>query len=436
MISLPFPNRLDAAEQLAGVLGEYRAARPVILAIPRGAVPMGRVIADRLEGELDVVLVRKLTAPGNPEFAIGAIDENGASFVDIAAAARSGASESYLQREAARQLKTIQARRRLYGAGREPIPLSGRVVIVVDDGLATGATMQAALRFARAAHPGRLVCALPVAAAENLPEIREMADEVIVLATPIPFGAVGLYYADFFPVHDDEVMTALAGIGLARTRTVSSEPLEIRVGAVHLAGDLAWPPSPRAVVIFAHGTGSSRRSPRNRRVAQALNERGIATLLFDLLTPQEDAAPSVRFNVSLLALRLDAAVRTVRRDPRAQALPTILFGASTGAAAALRVAAQNPDTIAGVISRGGRPDLAGTTALAQVRAPTLLIVGAADREVLELNRAAARVMTSEAQVQEIPGATHLFQEPGALEEVAKRAADWVDGMLKDARTPA
>ncbi len=205
--------------------------------------------------------------------------------------------------------------------------------------------------------------------------------------------------------------------------------VEIRAGrndVVH--GELTVPADARGLVVFAHGSGSSRHSPRNRRVADALGGRGrLATLLFDLLTESEEAVDQrtaeLRFNIDLLARRLGLVVDSVADDPMTAQLPIGLFGASTGAAAALVAAARQPQRIAALVSRGGRPDLAGP-ALAAVQAPTLLIVGGRDRAVLDLNQRAARQLRCLHEVVVVPDATHLFEEPGALDEVARLAGDW------------
>lgn len=198
--------------------------------------------------------------------------------------------------------------------------------------------------------------------------------------------------------------------------------IEIPAGEVSLPGDLTVPAAASGVVIFAHGSGSSRRSPRNRQVADELNRAGLATLLFDLLFPQEELDRSNVFDISLLAGRLETATARVRESPVGR-LPVGYFGASTGAAAALVAAGKLGDEIGAVVSRGGRPDLAGP-ALAEVTAPTLLIVGERDSDVLELNRQAQRALLCPNQLVIVPQATHLFEEPGALEAVSRLATDW------------
>jgi pimeloyl-ACP methyl ester carboxylesterase len=201
-----------------------------------------------------------------------------------------------------------------------------------------------------------------------------------------------------------------------------------------LDADVEVPDGAVGVVLFAHGSGSSRHSPRNRAVAEELNRRGLATVLMDLLTADEDSPVDerARFDVGLLAERLAGAVDRVGDDPATQDLPVGLFGASTGGAAAMIAAAARPQTVRAVVSRGGRPDLAGAV-LAQVIAPTLLVVGEYDALVADLNHRALALLGARAELRVVPGATHLFEEPGTLEEVAVAAADWFTGTLP--RTP-
>jgi dienelactone hydrolase len=204
------------------------------------------------------------------------------------------------------------------------------------------------------------------------------------------------------------------------------EPVvRIPSGKVALEGVLELPDQATGIVIFSHGSGSGRHSPRNQFVAKELRQAGLGTLLLDLLTPEEDQDYEVRFDIDLLTERLGDAVRFVRQHPPTRALPIGLFGASTGAASALRVAAQQPGEIGAVVSRGGRPDLTGARLLAAVRAPTLLIVGGRDHGVIEMNEAARDALVhASRELAIVPGATHLFEERGTLEQVAKLAAQW------------
>jgi dienelactone hydrolase len=208
--------------------------------------------------------------------------------------------------------------------------------------------------------------------------------------------------------------------------------VSVAVGSVLLDGDLSLPEGARGIVLFAHGSGSSRLSPRNRRVAQLLNQAKLATLLVDLLTSKEEAVDlrtaQLRFDIGLLAERLVGVTDWLARAPETLHLAIGYFGASTGAGAALAAAAERPEAVGAVVSRGGRPDLAGS-ALPRVRAPTLLIVGGNDLQVIALNQAALAQLRCEKQLVIVPGATHLFEEPGALDQVALLARDWFEQHL-------
>lgn len=212
---------------------------------------------------------------------------------------------------------------------------------------------------------------------------------------------------------------------LERRRT--ADAVQIPVGARTLAGDLAVPAGVRGLVIFAHGSGSNRISPRNRHIADVLDRGDLATLLVDLLTPEEEDTDlrtgRLRFDMTLLAARLVAFCGWAQRMPELRGLPVGLFGASTGAGAALLAAAQQPRSVRAVVARGGRPDLAGS-AIRRVMAPTLLIVGERDEQVLDVNRRAVERMLSDVRLEVVPGATHFFGEAGALDQVAQLAADW------------
>lgn len=206
--------------------------------------------------------------------------------------------------------------------------------------------------------------------------------------------------------------------------TLHRDLVRIPADTVHMEGMLDMPADARGIVLFAHGSGSGRLSPRNNYVAGELRDAGLGTLLLDLLTPQEDQVVQTRFDIALLTQRLHAAADWLRRSDAAGALPLGLFGASTGAAAALRLAAEMGTAIGAIVSRGGRPDLAGRAALDKVASPTLLIVGGLDDVVIDLNTAACAMLHCENQLAIVPGATHLFEETGTLEQAAALALDW------------
>ncbi|MFI8386130.1 phosphoribosyltransferase family protein [Streptomyces sp. NPDC085540] len=417
-----FTHRAEAGERLAEALRYLKAEHPVVLGLPRGGVPVAYRVARALGAPLDVIVVRKLGVPYHRELGFGAIGEGGVRVLseDIVRGSRLGPQDiEAVERAEAAELARQATR---FRGDRPRVPLEGRTVIVVDDGIATGATAVAACEVVRAQGAARVVLAVPVAPPDAVARLGSAADEVVCLATPHAFRAVGEWYQDFSQTPDEEVVFLLAR---AAADPVTRPPVrvvevEVEAGGLVLAGDLALPEGVRAVVVFAHGSGSSRHSPRNRSVAADLNRAGLATLLLDLLTPDEEADRANVFDIETLAGRLAAATAWLRRR---ELLPTGWFGASTGAAAALWAAGEPGAEIGAVVSRGGRPDLAGAR-LAAVRAPTLLIVGGRDSTVLDLNRRAQRELRCENRLEIVPGATHLFEEPGALDEVAGLARDW------------
>ncbi|HSJ46041.1 MAG TPA: phosphoribosyltransferase family protein [Euzebyales bacterium] len=432
-----FDDRRDAGRQLAAALARRDYEHPVVIALPRGGVPVAAEVAARLDAPLDVLIVRKLGWPQHPELGIGAIAQGGLEVRNDPLIASLGITEEELARVTATEQAEVDRRARRYRGDRPAAPVEGRTAIVVDDGLATGFTARAALDIVRARHPAKVVLAVPVAPSETVDAMRDRADEVVCLRTPTHFMAIGRWYADFTQVGDDEVAALLARHGSGHAAAESSgtprrhQTRDVRIPAdgTRLPGTLSVPPDPIGMVVFAHGSGSSRQSPRNTAVARTLNAAGLATLLFDLLDANEAADRNNVFDIGLLANRLDTATRWLESQPEAAGLPVGYFGASTGAAAALVAAAWRP-AVAAVVSRGGRPDLART--LGQVEAPTLLIVGGRDEPVLDLNTSALTQLGHGSRLEVVPGATHLFSEPGALERVAELAKDWFTTHLSPA----
>jgi len=430
---MPFAHRRDAGRRLAARLASMALPDLVVLALPRGGVPVAYEVADALHAPLDVIIVRKLGVPFQPELAMGAIGEGEVRILNDRVVEMVGVSRDEIASVEARERAELARRASRFRGGRDRVDLTGRTALLVDDGIATGATARVACRVARHQGAARVIFAAPVAPPSAIEEVGEDADEVVVLETPAAFYAIGQFYDDFTQTDDDEVVELLArahvGAPLPATADLDDDPpvrddeVEIAADTVELAGHLTIPEDARLIVAFAHGSGSSRHSPRNRHVAAILNRSGIGTLLFDLLTTREELDRANVFDVELLAGRLGAATRWLRTQGEARDVPIGYFGASTGAAAALWAAAEPGAEIAAVVSRGGRPDLASSR-LALVASPTLLIVGGDDTVVLQLNREAHAQMLCEARVAVVPGATHLFEEPGTLDEAARLACEW------------
>jgi putative phosphoribosyl transferase len=431
-----YDDRRHAGRVLASQLGGYAGRADVtVLALPRGGVPVALEVARALAAPLDVLAVRKLGVPQQPELAMGALASGGVVFIDDGLVSRLGISRSEVAATAAAAARALSRAERAYRGRRPPLAITGRTVILVDDGLATGATMRAAVAAARRRGAAQVVVAVPVAPPETCAELGRLADDVVCPATPPLFLSVGQWYADFSPTTDEEVAELLqaaapprAGAGEEAEMTSDEREVAITVAeGLTLDGTLTVPAGAAGVVLFAHGSGSSRHSPRNRFVAAALHEAGLGTLLFDLLTTTEEEAEALtghlRFDIELLTERLVGATGWLAGEPSVGSLPLGYFGASTGAAAALAAAARQPERVGAVVSRGGRPDLAPRD-LPDVRAPTLLIVGGADTPVIDMNQTALRLLTCEKRLTIVPGATHLFEEPGALERVAELAAEW------------
>ncbi|GLY68513.1 phosphoribosyltransferase [Amycolatopsis taiwanensis] len=422
---MPFTDRREAGRRLAQRLAAYRGGDVVVLALPRGGVPVAFEVARVLRAPLDVLVVRKLGLPYQPELALGAIGEGGVRVLnrEVVQMARLTGEEIAAVEDTERI--ELQRRAERFRAGRPRVPLRGRTALIVDDGVATGSTARAACLLARAQGAARVVFAVPVGAPDALIALGEDADKVVWLEAPSWFHAVGQWYRDFQQTSDQEVTELLHRATPAETP--AAEPrdsdVEVMVGSLRLAGHLTVPEGAVGFVVFAHGSGSSRHSPRNREVAAALNQARLGTLLFDLLTAPEELDRARVFDVELLAYRLTEVTRWVSEQPGTAGLPVGYFGASTGAAAALWAAADPRVDARAVVCRGGRPDLARDR-LPLVHAPTLLIVGGRDATVLELNRQAQEAIAGECELAVVPGATHLFAEPGTLDEVSARARDW------------
>lgn len=442
-----FRDRKDAGQRLARELERYSGRSDVIvLGIPRGGVPVAAEIAEALHLPLDIFLSRKLGVPGHEELAFGAIAAGDGRFLDQNIVHAMGISPDQIEAITVATKKKLEERAQLYRAGKPPCNVAGKVIILADDGIATGASIYAAAQALRQMNPQKIIIAAPVAPASTVNWLSGVVDEIRVLHTPRDFYAVGQFYREFSQVSDEAVISLLRGAeqtmrgGAAKTDSEDcsdqandfsaiEQEVQIRAANVMLDGTLNIPADARGIVLFAHGSGSSRHSPRNRYVAGILQSRGLATLLFDLLTHEEEVidrkTAELRFNIPLLGKRLIEVTRWISQNPNTRNLTIGYFGASTGAAAALIAAARLPGIVAAVVSRGGRPDLAGEE-LGNVGAPTLLIVGGLDQQVIQLNRQALeKLKCGSKQLLLVSGATHLFEEPGTLEQVSTSAAEWL-----------
>lgn len=425
-----YTDRIDAGRQLARRLEFLRGQHVVVLGLPRGGVPVAFEVARALHAPLDVLLVRKLGVPSHSELAFGAIGEGGVRVINDDVVREACITEREMAEVETAQRAELHRRAERFRGDHAPIALDGRIAVIVDDGVATGATAQAACQVARAHGASRVILAVPIGATDIVQRFAGYADEVVCLETPVPYFAVGQGYRNFTQTCDDEVVALLrrarAEIGVGTDAGDSpprDEEVRVDAGPVSVAGWLTVPEHPCGVVVFAHGSGSGRHSPRNRYVAEVLNRAGLGTLLLDLLTPEEERNRANVFDIGLLARRLVDVTGWLSGQPDTASLPVGFFGASTGAGAALVAAAHPGVKVTAVVSRGGRPDLAGD-ALRDVHTPTLLIVGGRDEVVLELNRQAQAAIPAVCELAVVPGATHLFEEPGTLDRAATLARDW------------
>ncbi|MEU1473919.1 phosphoribosyltransferase family protein [Streptomyces sp. NPDC005760] len=430
-----FENRTDAGRRLARRLEHLRGADVVVLGLAPGGVPVAYEVARHLGAPLDILVVDPPGVPSRPELDSGTISEDNTRHrnEDMLREVLRESGLSPAEQETAERSEPERRAHRCRPAGRG-VPLADRTAVIVDDGLATGATAEAACRMVRARGAERVVLAVPVGPERTLPRLRGVADQVVCLQAPRCFGSAADWYHDFSETRDTEVVALLggadrsaaaAGSPAGRDRPTEDCVVEVPAGPVRLAARLTLPTTARAVVAFGQvGDMSGRRRPRHQYMAAALRRAGLGTLLLDLLAEEEERNRHNLFDIVLLARRLEAAARWVRRET---ALAVSYFAAGTGAGAALEAAAD--DEILAVVSGGGRPDLASPAALARVRAPTLLIVGALDTRVLGRNRLAADWMHCEHRVHVIPGATHLFTEQGASDAVSCLALDWFTAHL-------
>lgn len=406
---MKFRSRTEAGRLLAARLRQRSWDWPIVLALPRGGLAVGAEIARALDAPLFPLVTRKLDH-------FGAVAEGGALVVDTDAMRREGLDEAALERLTRTERIEVQRRVRLYRHDQPLPPLWGRSAIVVDDGLLSGRSARAAARDLRAAEAAEVVLAVPVACADALPSLEPEFDQVIALQTPQRLGALPEFYVDFPPISDDDVLRILE---VAREQPVRPPSHEQEVSIPFdddpILATLCIPERASALIVFAPGAEGSRRSLRVRQIAATMRAEGFATLLLDLVTQRRD--------ITTVSRRLAAALEWAGDHPDLGPLPVGISGTGLGAAAMLLVAAARPERVGALVSRGGRLELA-QQALGRVEAPTLLIAGEHDEAPLQINRRAFRRLQCQRELVVIPGATHHFEEPGALEHVASLATGW------------
>ena len=422
-VSLPFTDRTEAGRRLTDRVRPYAVDDPIVLALPRGGVPVGAELARGLGAEFDVLMVRKIGLPGRPETGVGAITEDGHVLYDDLALARMRIPRQALSDTVVSEREELDRRRRVYRGERSMPRITGRDCVVVDDGVATGGTARAALRMVRQAGPSSLVLAVPVASPEALETLKGEADAVVVIGAPDNFRAVGEWYRDFDQLSDDHVTTILTELERSRPRPEVARAVRIRAGQVYLDGDLTMPMALRGVVVMAFGRG--RGDPEGRAIAASLQRAGYATLLLDLLTGDDGDDEG---ETEVLGERLGAAVTWLRRATDAAGEPLGIMGWGDAAPAALAAAAELPQDVASVVAHGGRVDMAEPV-LGKVRAPTLLLLESGDSFVRELGEWSRAHLGGPSELDVVSGADRLLGGTRQWREVAVRTLDWFDRYL-------
>lgn len=429
-VSLPFADRSEAGRRLAERVRPHAVNDPIVLALPRGGVPVGAELAGRLTADFDVLVIRKIGLPGHPETGVGAISEDGHVLYDDLALARMRVPRQALSDTVASERGELDRRRRVYRGERPSPRIAGRDCVVVDDGVATGGTARAALRMVRQAGPARLVLAVPVAAPEALEALREEADALVVLTAPDNFRAVGEWYRDFDQLSDGHVISILSERERLHRGPDVARAVRIRAGQVYLDGDLTMPTALRGVVVMAFGQGQG--DPRWRATASALQRAGYATLLLDLLTEEEQGpdggGDGGELDTRVLGERLSAAVTWLRRATDAASEPLGVMGSGAAAPAALVTAAERPQDVASVVVHGGRVDHAEPS-LAAVRAPTLVLLESGDSFVRELGEWTRGRLGGPSELRVVSGAEQLLRGDLGWRQVAVETLDWFDRHL-------
>jgi putative phosphoribosyl transferase len=431
-----FRDRTDAGRKLAEALVPVLTPPCVVAAIPRGGVAVALPIIERFHVPLTVVYARKLTAAGAPEFAFGAIDEDGQTIVEAQSVAMLDLSAADIDAAKQRVSKEIRRRMATYGVPALGHYLPDRAVVLVDDGLATGLTMRAALQYARRHGAREIVVAVPCASTRAAREFERTADRLVSLVVDPHFAAVGAYYRDFSPVSDDQVIAMLTGAPapFTRVRDVGARG-DLRIvfensRGLALVGRLLLPeaPGPYPGVVFAHGRGSSKDSPRNLAVGEELRRLGFAAFLFDFTGHGESEGTADDSTLEQQVDDLVAALDTLERLDDLDRGRLGVVGASSGAAAAVLAAARDARIRALVLRSANLTGVEG--AAARVKVPVLLVVGEHDEPVRTAIVPLLGRFGGPLALEVVPGGDHLFEDPGALTRAIAATATWFNGHLK------
>ncbi|SOY61339.1 phosphoribosyltransferase [Cupriavidus taiwanensis] len=427
-----FQTREHAGAELASALRAYRATGALVLAIPRGGVPVARVVADALGADFDLVMARRIDAGV-------ALDDTGKTWRTSGAEADSGFGSLR-----GPHFDQLCRQRAVYTPVRKPADPGGRVVIVVDDGLVSGATMHAALASLRKRRPARLVCALPIATRTGLDQVRALADEIVCLDTPDRIENLAHFYHEFQLVSDDRVrqLTGMAsapaqvraGPGAAASVPSLSKAMLIPYGTTRLRAMLESAPNPIGVAVMVHAGGAQRRAARSQYLARKLRAQGLATMLVDLKPDSRvDDAPASE--VDELTARLAQALDFLHAGTPFASLPVGLLSAGTAAAAALRAAADSPSPAGAIACMAGRPDLAGDAILRRLETPTLLICASGNPDSIRINHLAFEQMHCPRQLRLVPASGCGFDDRKALADVATLTVDWFERHLAQRPRP-
>lgn len=446
---MPFTDRTDAGRRLVQALTPFDGKNPLIVALPRGGVPVGYEVAKGLGAPLDVLVVARIPAPGPGYPAIGATGPGDVRYLDTALIRELGVSDRQLTSLAAEAAETVEDRSRRFRGTSRPLSVRNRIVILVDDGVTTGATARLAARVLRSLAPKRLLLATPVASAAALALLRDEVDGLISLISPEELGGIDRWYREYPEVTDEDVegylhrahehLEHLAALGQppAAIRVEPPPPMpqraiRIPAGDQILDGLLGIPPDARGLVLFGHSSGSNRYTPRNQRLAERLRAAGLATLLVDLLTPEE-ATEDIRTrgdrdDLELMAERVIAVGDWAAQQANTRMLPVAFYGAHASGALGVLAAGQRPERIHALIARSARmAPVQG--ALHGTEVPLLLILGQQDAEDRTIHSEALGRMAGPAELVIVPETGPIFEAPEVIEQIAEAVADWCDQHL-------